>query len=262
MDLELTGRRALVTGATRGIGRAIAERLAAGGCAVAICARAGAEGARAGEALRERGATVHGASVDVTEADALERFVAEAGDALGGLDLLVANAGGAAGGALLVDPETDADAWRRTLELNVVHAAVATRAAVPLMRAAGGGAVVFIASISGLRPQPRAQYAAAKAAEIHLAVSLGRELGPDGIRVNAVSPGSILFPGGSWERRRTDDPGAFEAWVRAEFPLGRLGTAEEVADVVAFLLSARASWISGTNVVVDGAQNQPGMTGW
>jgi 3-oxoacyl-[acyl-carrier protein] reductase len=149
-----------------------------------------------------------------------------------------------------------------TLDLNVVHAAVAARAATPLMRAAGGGAIVLIASISGLRPQPRAQYAAAKAAEIHLAVSLGRELGPDGIRVNAVSPGSILFPGGGWDRRRANDPEAFEAWVRAEFPLGRLGTVEEVADVTAFLLSPRASWISGTNVVVDGAQNQPGIAGW
>jgi 3-oxoacyl-[acyl-carrier protein] reductase len=260
MDLELTGRRALITGATRGIGRAIAERLAAEGCALAICARDEDELARAADELRGRGVTVHTGAVDVTDAPALERFVAEAGEALGGLDLLVANAGGAAGEARVED--TDAEAWRVTLELNVVHAAVAARAATPLMRAAGGGAMVFIASISGLRPQPRAQYAAAKAAEIHLAASLGRELGPDGIRVNAVSPGSILFPGGGWDQRRASDPEAFEAWVRAEFPLGRLGTVEEVADVTCFLLSPRASWISGTNVVVDGAQNQPGMAGW
>jgi 3-oxoacyl-[acyl-carrier protein] reductase len=260
MDLELTGRRALLTGATRGIGRAIAERLAAEGCALAICARDEDELARAADELRGRGVTVHTGAVDVTDAPALERFVAEAGEALGGLDLLVANAGGAAGEARVED--TDAEAWRVTLELNVVHTAVAARAATPLMRAAGGGAMVFIASISGLRPQPRAQYAAAKAAEIHLAASLGRELGPDGIRVNAVSPGSILFPGGGWDQRRASDPEVFEAWVRAEFPLGRLGTVEEVADVTCFLLSPRASWISGTNVVVDGAQNQPGMAGW
>lgn len=260
MDLELTGKRALVTGATRGLGRAIAERLADEGCALAICARDAEEVERATGELRARGVTVHGAALDVTDAPALERFVAEAGETLGGLDLLVANAGGAAGGERLED--TDAEDWRTTFDLNVVHAAVAARAATPLMRTAGGGAIVFIASISGLRPQPRAQYAAAKAAEIHLAVSLARELGPDGIRVNALSPGSILFPGGGWERRQRSDPAAFEQWVRDEFPLGRLGTADEVADVTCFLLSARASWISGTNVVVDGAQNQPGMAGW
>jgi 3-oxoacyl-[acyl-carrier protein] reductase len=260
MDLELTGRRALVTGATRGLGRAIAERLADEGCALAICARDGREVRGAVEALRARGVTVHGGAADVTDAQELERFVAEAAEALGGLDLLVANAGGAAGGPRLED--ASADDWRTTFDLNVVHAAVAARAVVPLMRAAGGGAMVFIASISGTRPQPRAQYAAAKAAEIHLAASLGRELGPDGIRVNAVSPGSILFPGGGWDQRRTSDPEAFAQWVRAEFPHGRLGTAEEVADVACFLLSARASWISGSNVIVDGAQNQPGMGGW
>jgi 3-oxoacyl-[acyl-carrier protein] reductase len=260
MDLELTGKRALVTGATRGLGRATAERLADEGCALAICARDGDEVETAAGELRERGVAVHGAAVDVTDGPALEGFVTQAGEALGGLDLLVANAGGAAGGERLED--TDAEDWRTTFDLNVVHAAVAARAAVPLMRTGGGGAMVLIASISGLRPQPRAQYATAKAAEIHLAVSLARELGPDRIRVNALSPGSILFPGGGWDRRRRNDTEAFERWVRDEFPFGRLGTADEVADVTCFLLSARASWISGTNVVVDGAQNQPGMAGW
>jgi 3-oxoacyl-[acyl-carrier protein] reductase len=261
MDLELTGKRALITGATRGIGRAIAERLAAEGCSIAICARDGeAVEDAAADLARAHGVTVHGEAVDVTDAAALEAFVAGAAGALGGLDLLVANAGGSAGGERLDD--AGADDWRTTLDLNVVHAAVAARAATAPMRAAGGGAMVFVASISGTRPQPRAQYAAAKAAEIHLAASLARELGPDGIRVNALSPGSILFPGGGWDNRRRNDTEAFEAWVRGEFPLGRLGRAEEVADVACFLLSARASWISGANVVVDGAQNQPGMAGW
>jgi 3-oxoacyl-[acyl-carrier protein] reductase len=260
MDLELTGKRALVTGATRGIGRAIAERLAAEGSALAICARDGNEVERTAAELRRRGVTVHAGAVDVTDAPGLEGFVAEAAGVLGGLDLLVANAGGSAGGERLDD--AGAEDWRATFDLNVVHAAVAARAATPPMRAAGGGAMVFIASISGTRPQPRAQYAAAKAAEIHLAVSLARELGPDGIRVNALSPGSILFPGGGWDHRRRTDAEAFERWVDDEFPLGRLGRPEEVADVACFLLSARASWISGTNIVVDGAQNQPGMAGW
>src|ERR1700754_3926555 len=241
MDLELTGRRALVTGATRGIGRAIAERLADEGCALAICARNADAVKTTAEEIGARGVTVHAQAVDVTDGPSLERFVAAAGEALGGLDLLVANAGGSAGGPTLED--AGAEDWRTTFDLNVVHAAVAARAAVPFMRSAGGGAMVFIASISGSRPQPRAQYAAAKAAEIHLAASLGRELGPDRIRVNALSPGSILFPGGGWDRRRDEEPEEFARWVRDEFPLGRLGSVEEVADVACFLLSARASWI-------------------
>lgn len=261
MDLGLKGRRALVTGASRGIGLAIAERLATEGCAVAICAR-GADGVESAlDRLRAAGApAVFGAALDVADADALEAFVAGAADALGGLDLLVANAGGAVGGPLLAD--ADAAAWRATLDLNVVHTTTAARAAAPVMRAGGGGAMLFIASVSGLRPQPRPQYAAAKAALIHLAASLARELGRDGIRVNALSPGSIRFEGGSWERRAVEEREAFEAFVAAELPFGRLGTLAEVADAAAFLLSARAGWISGANLVVDGAQLQPTMTGY
>ena len=260
MDLHLTGKRALVTGASRGIGRAIAGRLAEEGCALAVCARdAGTLELAAGE-LRGTGATVHAAPVDVTDAAALERFVGEAGEELGGLDLVVANAGGSSGGSALA--EADADAWRATFDLNVVHSAVLLRAAAPLLRASDAAAALVVSSVSGLRPQPRSQYAAAKAALVHLAASLGRELGPDGVRVNALSPGSILAPGGGWERRSREDPEAFAAFVEAEFPLGRLGTDEEVADVAAFLLSPRASWVSGTNVVVDGAQNAPTLGGF
>ena len=261
MDLHLHGRRALITGATRGIGRAIAGRLGEEGCALALCARDRAAVEATADELRAEGVTVHAEAVDVTDADALEAFVAAAGEALGGLDLVVANAGGASGGSRL--EEAGADDWRATLDLNVVHAATLVRAAAPLLRIApGGGAALLISSVSGLKPQPVAQYAAAKAALIHLAASLARELGTDGIRVNALSPGSILAPDGGWERRRRDDPDAFARFVDAEFPLGRLGTPEEVADVAAFLLSSRASWISGTNVVVDGAQNQPTMGGF
>lgn len=259
MDLQLGGRRALVTGGTRGIGRAIVGRLLEKGCSVALCARSGDVVEQVLADLRAGGARVHGAAVDVTDADALAAFVDDSAAALGGLDLLVANAGGASGGATL--DEVPAADWRTTLDLNVVHAAVAVRAAVPHLRASDAASVVVVASVSGSRPQPRPQYAVAKAAEIALAASLGRELGPHGIRVNSLSPGSILFDGGSWARRRDADPDAFAAFLERELPRGRLGTLEEVADVAAFLLSPRAGWVSGTDVVVDGAQNAPGMAG-
>ena len=260
MDLELRGRRALVTGGTRGLGRAVVDRLVAEGCAVALCARSADVVAQRVAELTSTGATVIGAPVDVTDDSSLTAFVEQSAQQLGGLDLLVANAGGAAGGPGIAD--STADDWRTSLDLNVVHAAVAVRAALPSLTVSDAASVVIVSSISGSRPQPRPQYAAAKAAEIALAASLGRELGARGIRVNTLSPGSILFEGGSWARRRDDDPEAFGAFLARELPRGRLGTAEEVADVAAFLLSVRASWISGTDVVVDGAQNAPGMGGF
>lgn len=260
MDLSLTGRRALVTGGTRGLGRAIVERLVEEGCDVALCARsADVVAQRVGE-LRAAGATVVGSAVDVTDEPSLTDFVERSAQSLGGLDLLVANAGGAVGGPGIGD--STAQDWRTSLDLNVVHAAVAVRAALPALTASDAASVVVISSVSGSRPQPRPQYAAAKAAEIALAASLARELGPRGIRVNTLSPGSVLFEGGSWARRRDDDPEAYAAFVAREFPLGRLGTVQEIADVAAFLLSPRASWVSGTDVVVDGAQNAPGMGGY
>ena len=260
MDLQLEGRRALVTGGTRGLGRAIVERLVEEGCAVAFCARSADVVSQRVAELEAAGAPVVGAAVDVTDEPSLVAFVEQAAKRLGGLDLLVANAGGAAGGPGIAD--STAQDWRTSLDLNVVHAAVAVRAALPFLTASDAASVVVISSVSGSRPQPRPQYAAAKAAEIALAASLARELGPRAIRVNTLSPGSILFEGGSWARRRDDDPEAFDAFVARELPLGRLGTAQEIADVTAFLLSPRAGWVSGTDVVVDGAQNAPGMGGY
>ena len=260
MDLGLGGRRALVTGGTRGLGRAVVDRLVAEGCSVALCARTDEAVQRTLDELRVTGATCTGSAVDVADDVALAAFVEESATELGGLDLLVANAGGAAGAADLHG--TSAADWRATFDLNVVHAAVAVRAALPYLAGSDAASVVVIASVSGSKPQPRAQYAAAKAAEIALAASLARELGPRGVRVNTLSPGSILFEGGSWARRRDSDPEAFAAFVQREFPRGRLGSPEEVADVAAFLLSPRASWISGTDVLVDGAQNAPGMAGY
>lgn len=260
MDLGLAGKAALVTGGSRGIGRAVAVRLAEEGCGVGICGRGRDDLDRTTAELRGHGVTACGVVADVTAGGEVERFVDEAAGVLGGVDLLVANAGAAAGARGLLD--TSPEDWSRTFEHNVGHAVRAIRAAASHLRRAGQGAVVIVASISGWKPAPYPQYAVAKAAEIQLAATLAPELAAEGIRVNAVSPGSILFPGGGWDAYRERSPERFDRFVAESFPFGRLGTPEEIADVVAFLLSARASWVSGSHIRVDGAQSRPTPGAW
>jgi 3-oxoacyl-[acyl-carrier protein] reductase len=221
MDLHLAGQAALVTGGSRGIGRAIALGLADAGCSVGICGRDADDLNHTIDALQERGVTTCGVVADVGQEGEVERFVDEAAVAFDRVDLLVANAGSTTGGRFLSSTPQD---WRETFELNVGHAARAIRSCVPYMKQAGGGAAVIIASISGWKPAPRPQYGAAKAAEIYLAMELGRELAPERIRVNAVSPGSILFPGGGWDSFRQRDAEQFDRFIERDFPLGRLGT--------------------------------------
>ncbi len=254
MDLELQGKIGLVTGGSRGIGRSIALRLASEGVHVAICGRTAETIDRTLAELRALDAVAHGVVADVTRPGEVERFVEDSAKALGGVDLLVANVGGSAGQDVRASTPED---WAQTFELNLFHAVRAIRAAIPHMERRGGGSVVTISSISGWKPGPRAQYGASKAGEIFLAGALAWELAPMRVRVNTVSPGSIMFPGGGWERFRAEQSERFAEFERREFPWGRLGTPEEVADAVVFVLSPRASWINGANIAVDGAQGRP-----
>lgn len=255
MDLGLAGRAVLVTGGTRGIGRAVALACAGEGARVGVCARGADALPGVVEELRAAGAPdACGAPVDVVAGDgALEAWVAAAARRFGGLDAVVANVGGGVGAPGLAG---EADDWRATYEVNAVAALRLVKAALPHL--APGSAAVLVGSISGTKPGSNLQYGMAKAALAHAAGQLALDLAGKGIRVNAVSPGSILFEGGGWAAMRDGNPARFERFVAEELPAGRLGTPEEVARVVAFLCSPAASWVNGAGVAVDGAQGRPG----
>ena len=254
MDLRLKDKVALVTGSSRGIGLAAAKAFAAEGCRVMLSARSAAALAEAEAGLRAKGATVAAQAADVTRPDQAAQLIEAAVAAFGGVDILVNNVGGGAGGPRIAD-STDED-WRAVLEMNLVQALRMMRLALPHMTGRAGAAVINVASISGWSPQlaMSGQYGAAKAALIFDTERWALEFVPHGIRVNAVSPGSILAEGNGWDRYRSADPGGFDDYVRHGFPMGRLGAVEEVADVIVFVASPRAHWINGRNIAVDGLE--------
>ena len=273
MDLGLKDKVAIVTGSSRGLGLASARALASEGCLVCLCARTEStlERARCDVAARAHAGRVPLSAAQPGEADppGQERVLAVRADVstpdgvktvidrtvsvFGGIDILVNNVG-LARGATLVDT-TDAE-WQEAVDQTLFPAIRASRLAVPHMKQRGGGAIVIIASVFGREAGGRMTYNAVKAAGISLGKSLAQQLASSNIRVNSVSPGSILFEGGSWWKRQQENPAAIAEFVKRELPFGRFGSPEEVADVVAFLSSPRASWISGTSVVVDGCQSR------
>jgi len=256
VDLELTGKIAIVTGSTRGLGYATAGALLAEGCYVTICARGEAGIADAAARLREipgGDERLLAMQADVATDKGVADVIMRTLETFGGLDILVNNVG-VGRGAGIVDT-TDAE-WHEAFDQTLFPAIRASRMAVPHLRRRGGGSIVMIASIFGRESGGRMTYNAVKAAEISLAKSMAQQLARDNIRVNSVAPGSIRFPGGSWDRRVQEDPEGMAEFVRRELPFGRFGRPEEVGAVVAFLVSPRASWISGASVPVDGCQSR------
>jgi 3-oxoacyl-[acyl-carrier protein] reductase len=252
VDLRLAGKVAIVTGSSRGIGRGIAARLAEEGANVVLCARGGVELDSAVRSINGSGRTI-GIVADVATPEGATAVVAAAVDQLGGVDIVVNNVGGSGAKSFA---DMDAADLQAVLDKNVFPAVNVSHAALPSLRSRGGGVIAVISSIWGREGGGTPSYNVAKAAEISLAKAMATDLAKDGVRVFSVAPGSTLFPGGSWERRTRDDPEGIAAFIERELPFGRLGTVDEIADVVTFMVSPRASWVVGTCITVDGGQSR------
>lgn len=250
MDLGLEGLNCVVTGASRGIGRAIALGLAGEGANVAICARTEGPLRDVEAAITSLGVTAYARPCDVADPPALDAFLDEALIALGGIDILVHNASALAAG-------DDAGSWEASLQVDLMAAVRACGKVTPAMAAAGGGSILFISSVSALEasPMPDVAYTTAKAALLAYAKKLSILCAPQRIRVNTIAPGSTEFAGGMWAHVKQEQPTLYEA-VRASIPWRRLGTPEEIADAAVYLVSPRAGWITGECLAVDGGQHR------
>jgi NAD(P)-dependent dehydrogenase (short-subunit alcohol dehydrogenase family) len=246
MDLGLKGLRALVTGGTRGIGRAIVETLADEGAAVAFCARTEADVARVAVELTERGGVVTGRCVDVADADGVRQWVADAAAELGGLDIVVANV------SALAIPDSEAN-WRASFDVDLMGTVHLVNAALPHLERSGAPSIVTISSVSGREIDfASGPYGTMKAALIHYTQGLAYQFAAKGIRANSLSPGNTYFDGGVWQNIEQNNPELFATALGLN-PTGRMARPEEIARGVAFLASPAASFITGTNLVVDGA---------
>lgn len=246
MDLGLNGLRAIVTGGTKGIGRATAELLAAEGCHVSVCARDAQGVDDTCAALKAHGVKAHGAAIDVADAEALAGWVRDAADALGGIDIVVANVS-----ALAVSD--DEEAWRRGFDVDMLHTVRTVTAAMPHLEASKAASITVVSSVSGREVDfTGPAYGAFKAALVHYAQGLANRLACRGIRANAVSPGNTYFEGGIWQQIETGNPDLFKQALALN-PTGRMAKAEEIARGIVFLASPASSFTTGTNLVIDGA---------
>ena len=244
MDLKIKGSKALITGATKGIGRAIANTLADEGCNVAICARNQEEVDAAVAELSAKGVTAFGQAVDIGDGDAFKAWIDASAAALGGIDCIVSNVSG--GGA------QGEEAWRRHLEYDMLGAVRMVEGAMEHLEASDNASVTLISTTAALEKFMSAgPYNALKAALLNYSGALSQDLAPKGIRVNAVSPGPIFVEGGSWDNIKKHMTAFYDATV-ADIPMGRMGSAEEVAAQVVFLASPQAGFTTGTNIVIDG----------
>jgi 3-oxoacyl-[acyl-carrier protein] reductase len=256
MDLHLKDKVAIVTGSSKGLGLAAARSIAAEGGRVVLCARGLDALQHAATSLRTIAAKPDGVlavAADVSTPEGAATVVDRAVAMFGRVDILINNVGKAGGGDIVSTLDAE---WQGAIDQTLFPAIRMSRLVVPHMRKSGGGVILMIASIWGRESGGRMTYNAIKAAEISLAKAMAQQLAKDNIRVNSIAPGSILFEGGSWAKRQQDDPAGIAAFIKSDLPFGRFGTAEEVGDLVAFVASPRAGWVSGASITVDGCQSR------